>query len=220
MELLEKVIEVAGGRVWKQPRSLKLNGQARFSPYGKIEDGFLFDTYRLYRVFPTANTAAQQANGKVRIDAFYGEQVFFQLKFNGQKTAVDLSPAAAPYANHFKWTNNFGFGIIRFWDHPNLQIESLAADQVEGHPCHFIKITDADQKDTFFGIDQAQHFIRMVGFSTELGWHHRIYSNFQRATNDFLQASRVRLYFDGIKWMDIDWQHFMVNESIATKTFD
>ncbi len=220
MEILARTIAAAGGPVWQKPQTLQLSGEARFTPYGELGRALHFDTYRMYRVFPDNSQAAHQANGKVRFDARYGEKVFFQLCFNGQQSRVDLSEVAQAYADHFKWSNNFGFGIIRFWQNPDFKIEQLVDDQVEGIPAHFIKITDATGQDTFYGIDQEEYRLRMMGFKTAIGWHHRLYSDFRAAPNGFVQAHRVRLYFDGLKWMDIDWQNCTVNAPIDSEIFD
>ena len=54
-----------------------------------------------------------------------------------------------------------------------------------------------------------------------VGFHRRIYSDFKRAaTVDFVQPTRGRLFFDGIKWMDIRWRQFYINEAIADAVFE
>jgi hypothetical protein len=74
---------------------------------------------------------------------------------------------------------------------------------------------------TTFAIDKKNFYIRSVAFTTDVGYHHRIYSHFKRASNvSFVQPTRVRLYFDGVKWMDIDWQTFKVNEPIDEAVFE
>jgi len=71
-----------------------------------------------------------------------------------------------------------------------------------------------------FAIDAQNFYIRMVGFDTEVGYHHRIYSDFKQAPNvSFLQPTRVRLYFKGAKWMDIRWHQFVVNQPIEPQIF-
>jgi len=142
------------------------------------------------------------------------------LKFNGKDSNINLADVAKPYAEYFKWSNNFGFGILRFADQDTFSVERLVDDQIEGHPCYFIKITDPQENVTFFAADQTTYFLRMVGFSTGLGWHHRIYSDFQPDTTGFVQPMRVRIYFDGIKWVDIDWESVQVNEPIPEEWFN
>ncbi|NJR71670.1 MAG: hypothetical protein HC782_00260 [Gammaproteobacteria bacterium] len=117
-------------------------------------------------------------------------------------------------------SNNFGFGILRFADRDGFVVTRLTDDQVEGHPCYVVQITDAKKTLTTFFIDVETSAIRSVAFNTDVGYHHRIYSDFKRAKNvDFIQPTRVRLYFDGIKWMDIHWRQFAVNEAIDDVVF-
>ena len=204
MSILKNIIEAAGGEIWQKPKTLQLVGEACFTPFGKLQEATVLGTYKMWRVFPSENDAARTANGKVRFDAFEEEKVFFQLKFDGKNSQIHLGKAAKPYANHFKWSNNFGFGILRFADRAGFEVEELVADQIEGYPCRFIKVTDPKGFETFFGIDQKTYQIRMVGFSTEIGWHHRIYSDFERGVSGFLQPKQVRIYFDGIKWVEVE----------------
>ena len=222
MSLIEKIIAAAGGEVWRRPKSLQLSGTAFFSPFGKIGgDSTTLTTYDMKRVFPDQNLAAHSANGKVSFDAFYGaDDLFFQLKFNGQSSNIALGKIAKPYAEYFKWSNNFGFGILRFADQEAFTIENLVSDQIEGFDCNFIKVIDPKGHKTFFATDSEKHYIRMVGFTTDLGWHHRIYSDFQVTPSGFVQPMQVRIYFDGIKWVDIKWLEVKVNEDIPNEVFD
>lgn len=212
-------IKAAGGKVWQNPETLHLSGKAIFTPYGRIKDLLHFDTYKMYRVFPSENKAAHQANGKVRFDAAAGDDSFFQLCFDGKNSQVFLSEIAKPYADHFKWSNNFGFGIFRFADREGFSIERLVDDQVEGFPCFVLKITDPKQTETYFAVDQENGYIRQVGFSTDLGWHHRTYDVFSKTPVGFLQPEKIRIYFSGIKWMDIHWQEYEVNSPISDQVF-
>jgi hypothetical protein len=220
-EILRRTVTASGGDTWQQPNTLLLRGVATFTPHGKTDSLLFFDKYAMYRIFPAENNAAHQANGKVRFDAFYGQNSFFELKFDGKKSKMQMSDRAKPYSKHFNWSNNFGFGIIRFADRDSFQVTRLTDDQVEGYPCYMVQITDPKQTITTFGIDKKTFYIRLVAFTTDVGYHHRIYSNFKKAINiSFIQPTRVRLYFDGVKWMDINWQEFKVNERIEDKVFE
>jgi hypothetical protein len=220
-DILKRAVQASGGETWQQPQTLLLRGGATFTPYGRTDSALTFDRYAMYRIFPTENTAAHQANGKVRFDAFYGQNSFFELKFNGKQSKMALSDRAKPYSKHFNWSNNFGFGIIRFADKEGFVLRRLTDDQVEGFPCYILQITDPKQMTTTFAIDKKNFYIRSVAFTTDVGYHHRIYSHFKRASNvSFVQPTRVRLYFDGVKWMDIDWQTFKVNEPIDEAVFE
>lgn len=219
-EILQRAVATAGGKTWQRPETLVLKGSADFFPEGKKERKIHLDRYSMYRVFPSENDQAHKANGRVRFDAAEGDSIFFKLAFDGKTSSTYLSSKAKPYEKHFAWSNNFGFGIIRFADSPGFEVELLASDQVEGYPCYFIQIIDPKQNKTVFAIDAKDFYIRMVGFNTEVGYHHRIYSDFQRASNvNFLQPTRVRLYFEGVKWMDIRWKEFAVNQPIEPQVF-
>ncbi|MCS7019413.1 MAG: hypothetical protein RMJ87_08920 [Cytophagales bacterium] len=219
-DILKRAVAAAGGETWQRPQTLVLKGSADFFPYGKQAEKIHFDQYAMYRVYPPDNDEAHKANGRVRFDALEGDSIFFKLAFDGKTSSSYLSYKAKPYEKHFAWSNNFGFGIIRFADSPGFQLERLADDQVEGHPCYFIQITDPKQNKTTFAIDAKNFYIRMVGFQTEVGYHHRIYSDFKQARNvAFLQPTRVRLYFEGVKWMDIHWKEFAVNQPISPQVF-
>jgi len=220
--ILKKAVAAAGGETWQFPKSLVLKGDAVWTPHGKTDalNSIRFDKYAMYRVYPSENKAAHQANGKIRFDAAYGDSAYMQLIFDGQRTKNYLSDRAKPYQKHFSWSNNFGFGIIRFADRDSFQVHQLADDQVEGYPCFVIQIVDPKQTITNFFIDQQNYYIRSVAFLTDVGYHHRIYSDFTKADNvSFVQPGRVRLYFDGIKWMDIHWRMFTVNQPIEDAVF-
>jgi len=220
--ILRDAVNAAGGATWQQPKTLMLKGDAVWTPHGKTDAASILrlDEYAMQRVFPAENDAARQAKGKVRFDAKSGTNTFMQLIFDGKTTHSFLSEAAKPYQKHFSWSNNFGFGILRFADREGFVVTRLADDQVEGHPCYVVQITDPKKTVTTFFIDVETKAIRSVAFNTDVGHHHRIYSDFKRAAKvDFVQPARVRLYFDGIKWMDINWRQFAVNEVIADKVF-
>jgi hypothetical protein len=222
-EILQMAVKAAGGETWQQPKTLMLKGDAVWTPHGKTDMATMlrFDEYAMHRVFPTESDAARQANGKVRFDAAAGKTQFMQLIFDGKTTHNFLSDAAKPYQKHFSWSNNFGFGILRFADREGFVVERLTDDQVEGHTCYVVQITDPKKTVTTFFIDTETKLIRSVAFNTDVGYHHRIYSDFKRAANvDFVQPTRVRLYFDGVKWMDIYWRQFAVNEAISDKVFE
>ncbi|MEM6800078.1 MAG: hypothetical protein AAF696_01675 [Bacteroidota bacterium] len=218
-DIWKMAIEAAGGEIWQKPRFLHLSGEARFTPYASHSDVLDFDTYKMYRVFPEENDAARKANGKVRFDAAEGKEDFFKLCFDGKESNLYLSEKAKPHAEHFKWSNNFGFSIFRFADREDFHIERMADDRADGYACYVLKIRDARQTDTYFWLDKEKGYIRQLGFDTEKGWHHRIYSNFERTKSGFLQPERLCIYFSGLKWMDIYWQHYEINVPIADEIF-
>jgi hypothetical protein len=223
--ILAKTTAACGGDTWQQPQTLQLSGDATWTPFGKTDTSSIyFDTYKMYRVFPVENNAARVANGKVRFDAKYGDSTYMQLIFDSKITKNYLSERAKPFQKYFSWSNNFGFSIIRFAQRDSFKIDRLANDQVEGHPCYIVQITDPKKFVTTFSIDQKTFFIRGVAFITDIGYHHRIYSDFEKMKLDegkfFVQPKRLRLYFDGIKWMDILWRNNKVNEPIPEEVFN
>ena len=223
LQILQKALEAAGGEVWQNPKTLVLEGTMDFTPHGKIDtEHFLhFDQYELYRVFPSENNEAHKANGKVKIKALHGENVFFDLKFDGQKSNMVMSDVAKKYGKYFEWSNNFGFSIIRHAHKEGFETTLLVSDQVEGFDCEFVQVIDPQKNITVFGIDKTTFNIRLVQFSTEQGFHHRIYSGFGPADNNpiFIQAHRMRVYFDGIKWIDIIWKKAFVNQELNDELF-
>lgn len=220
-QILQKAVATAGGDTWQNPKSLMLTGNATFTPFGRTDSTSKhFDRYALYRIYPPENNEAHKANGKVRFDAYEGEKPFFFLKFDGKKSNSFLSDDAKPYEKHFSWSNNFGFSIIRFADRSGFRLERLADDLVDGNDCYILQITDPKNSKTVYGIDKKKFYIRYLAFSTDVGFHHRIYSGFSKKKGvDFLQPSRLRIYFEGLKWMDINWVDYTVNQPIEDAVF-
>lgn len=220
LAIVEKAVEEAGGDAWAKPKTLLLRGEAVFYWQGEKKEELRVDNYKMWRVFPTENKAAHQANGRVRFDAFRGDQLYFQISFDGRESYAKFSPEAEHTRESSRWENNFGFGILRFARDPGFALTRMADDQVEGHDCYFIRVIDPKQQITDFGIDKKDYAIRYVGFKTPRGFHHRIYSEFRWHQNPrFRQPCRVRLYYDGVKWTDIHWKEFEINKPIAEDVF-
>jgi hypothetical protein len=223
--ILKKTTAASGGNTWQQPQTLQLSGVATWTPFGKTDSTSIYlDTYKMYRVFPAENNAARVANGKVRFDAKYGDSIYIQLIFDSKMTKNYLSEKAKPFQKYFSWSNNFGFSIIRFAERDSFKVDRLTNDEVEGHPCYTVQITDPKKFITTFSIDQKTFFIRGVSFITDIGYHNRIYSDFEKmklgSGKFFVQPKRLRLYFDGIKWMDIHWRNNKVNKAIQEEVFN
>lgn len=223
-EILQWAVTASGGILWQQPETLELHGNALFTPFGRTEGSQVkqLDTYSMYRIFPSENKAAHQANGKIRFDAAAGTEMFMQLIFDGKTTQNKLSDDARPFREHFSWSNNFGFGIIRFADRDSFLVERLTDELNDGFSCYTVQITDPKKMITVFQIDKKSHLIRGVSFSTTVGYHQRIYSDFKKikvGDQFFMQPRRVRLFFDGVRWMDIHWQTHRVNQPINDQVF-
>ncbi len=216
-EIIKKTIEASGGDVWKNPKTLQLEGRAIVYFSGQPKKLTL---YKMWRVFPEENNAAHSANGKIRFDAFEGDDLFFQIAFDGQKTYQKLSEQAKPYSEFLRWSNNFGFSIFRYTKDDGFEIELLPEDSVDAHECYFLKITDPSKNETIFGIDKNSFLIRYVAFRTPIGFHQRIYDDFSRdPKTGFIQPRRLRIFNEGIKIADVFWEKFKINEPIADQIF-
>jgi hypothetical protein len=224
LAIVERAVEAAGGEAWARPKTLQLRGAATFYWQGERREEIHVPIYKMWRIFPSENNAAHQANGKVRFDAFIpengGDKLYFQIAFDGQNTYAEYSKEAERDRESSRWENAFGFGILRFARDPNFTLLRMADDQIEGHDCYFVRVIDPKKNVTDFGIDKGDFAIRSVGFKTPRGFHQRIYSDFKWHRNPkFRQPTRVRLYYDGVKWTDIHWKEFEIDKPIADETF-
>ena len=196
----------AGGDSWKRPRTLHLTGNA-------------IQHYEMWRVFPAWSQAAHGANGKFRLDARNGDATLFQISYDGQDTWNDKGKVEQAAASR-EWSENFGFGIIRFALDEGFKVTRMADDQVEGRPAWTVRVTDPGGAQTMFWIDQADHTVRKVGFDTPRGWHERIYSDFYMVKDPaFQQPGRVRLYYGGALVSDIRWTAATVDQPIDDRVF-
>lgn len=218
-EIVARAHAAAGGPAWVRPRTLHLVGEATLYRDGLAHAATHADHYEMWRVFPDWNEAAHGASGKFRLEARRGEQVLIRQSFDGVDTwnAEGRVPDAQAQR---EWSENFGFGIIRFALDPGFTLTRLADDQVEGRPCHVVRVTDPAGTDTTFWIDRDDFAIRKVGFDTPRGWHERIYSDFYRVDPPgFVQPGRVRLYYRGALVNDIRWHRAVVDAPIADAVF-
>jgi len=218
-DIIEAAYGAAGGETWRRPQTLELTGVASFYRDGKADQLTVVDDYHMWRMFPGESADAHAANGRVRFDAYSAGKLVFQISYDGRHSYNQHGRIEDDTANA-QWSNSFGFGIIRFALDEGFEVKRLADDTVDGHPCYFVRVSDPAGKHTIFGIDRDAYRIRMVGFETPRGWHHRIYDQFRWHENPrFLQPTHVRLYYDGVKTNDILWQTFQVNHSIDPALF-
>ena len=218
-DIVEAAHAASGGKAWRKPRSLELVGVATFYKDGDASQATRIDDYHMWRVFPDQSAEAHRANGMVRFDAISDNQLVFQISYDG-KHSYNQSGRIEDEAANTRWQSNFGFGIIRFALDEGFELTRMADDTVDGHPSFMIQVRDAAGKDTLFGIDRSNFQIRMVGFDTPKGWHHRIYDNFEwHRDPKFLQPTSVRLYYNGVKTNDITWYEYGVNQPIDPSLF-
>lgn len=209
----------AGGDSWKRPRTLHLTGNATLYGDGTAASRSDVQHYEMWRVFPAWSQAAHGANGKFRLDARNGDATLFQISYDGQDTWNDKGKVEQATASR-EWSENFGFGIIRFALDEGFKVTRMADDQVEGRPAWTVRVTDPGGAQTMFWIDQADHTVRKVGFDTPRGWHERIYSDFYMVKDPaFQQPGRVRLYYGGALVSDIRWTAATVDQPIDDRVF-
>ena len=209
----------AGGDSWKRPKTLHLTGSATLYNDGTAASKVQVPHYEMWRVFPAWNQAAHGANGKFRLDARNGDATLFQISYDGKDTWNDKGKVEQATASR-EWSENFGFGIIRFALDEGFELTRMADDQVEGRPAWTVRVADPGGAKTLFWIDQADHTVRKVGFDTPRGWHERIYSDFYMVQDPaFQQPGRVRLYYGGALVSDIRWTDATVDAPIADPLF-
>jgi hypothetical protein len=196
-----------------------MRGHAVLCRDGRPDACVTADRYEMYRVYPTELRAAHAGSGKFRLDAFSGGKVLFQMAFDGERSYDQHGSVAGPRAQTDEGTG-FGFSAIRFALSEGFRIERLTDDEVEGHPCFFVRVTDPSGQTTVFAIDQLDSSIRSAAWLSPRGWHERRYSDFYRVGADgFLQPGRVRHYYEGVKSVDIRWTSAEIGLPIPDATF-
>jgi len=217
LEIAKKTIAAAGGETWRSPKTLQLSGTATLFWNGTAHK---MTEYKMWRIFPSANDDARNANGKVRFDALEGENLFFRISFDGKNTAQFLSDEAKKQEELLRWGNNFGFSIFRFVENEGFQVVRLPDDKIDGFACYFIKIIDPKKSETIFGVDRKTFYIRYAAFKTPIGFHQRIYDDFKMNKNPrFVQPRSLRVFTEGVKIADVFWSDFKVDEPIADEIF-
>jgi hypothetical protein len=217
--IVARAHEAAGGEAWRHARALILSGNATFYRDGAHAARASASSYRMWRQFPGQSEDAHAANGRVRFDARSGDTWLFQISFDGEHS-YDRNGRVDDDAATEQWKSNFGFGIIRFALEDGFSLRRMADDSVEGHPCYFIEVRDPRGLHTLFAIDRESYAIRMVGFDTPRGFHHRVYDDFYRKPGvSFTQPEHVRLYYDGVKTADIRWTDFELDPPIDPQHF-
>jgi len=214
--IIARAHTAAGGDRFVRPGALFLSGyNIIYSPAGEV----LWDQYAMWRVFAEAKDDAHAASGKVRIEAWSGEQLALLVSFDGstsynQDGAIDDPGAAA------LWSNNFGFGAIRnALDEGWTQLRK-PDDLIDGETAYMIALTDPAGGETLFGIRMRDDAIVYVGFQTPRGWHERRYSHFfTKPGTTWVQPGRVRLSYNGVKANEAIWTDFALHDSFPDSLF-
>lgn len=217
--IIERAHAAAGGKAWLDAGTNVLHGTATLCRGGVAAYCVESERYEMRRVYPTSLEAAHAGSGKFRLDAYRNGQVLFTSAFDGERSYDQNGPLPAERARDVE-ANAYGYSAIRFALESDFELERLVDDQVEGHPCHFIRVRDPGGGRTLFGIDARDYSIRMVAWQTTQGWHERIYSDFFRVGDGrFLQPGRVRFYYDAVKSVDIRWTSAEVGVPIPDSVF-
>ena len=218
--ILARATDAHGGARWADVGTLELVGSAVFWGNSGAAPTSAPDSYIMHRAFDPDRQAAHGAEGKLRITVSHQGQRVFTVGFDGTNTWNDKGVVPKAEADAY-WASNFGFGIIRHAAKPGFTATRLADSNVEGHPVYMVRLTDPVCSDSLFGIDQASHAVRMVGFATPRGWHVRSYTDFFRpaAAPWWLQAGKVTLTYNGVKQNEIYWHDVKVNAPIDASLF-
>jgi hypothetical protein len=207
----------AGGEAWVRPRTLHLVGEAVFYREGGVVERH--ERYEMWRVYPEAKTDAHAADGMVRIQSWRDGETAILLAFDGERSYTAAGPQPPSEADR-QWSENFGFGVIRFALDEGYQQVRLPDDMVDGRPAYVVDVIDPAGGRTQFAIAQDNHQLLRVGFATPRGWHERIYSDFYTLPGSpWVQPGRIRLFYNGVKQNELFWQSFTLNEEMPLALF-
>jgi len=216
-DIIARSQAAAGGQSWARPGTLFLEGYNIIRKPDGTE--VLWDRYAMWRVFTGEKTNSRNVGGKVRIEAWSGDDLAMLVSFDGTTTYSQDGPMEDPSANAM-WGANFGFGAIRNaldegWTH-----ERRPDRLIDGEPSYMVALTDPSGGRTLFGIRQSDFHIVYVGFDTARGWHERYYSEFfTKPGVNWVQPGRVRLVYDGVKANEAIWTDFEVGVGFDDAVF-
>lgn len=218
-DIVARAHQAAGGNAWLKAGTNVMRGHAELCRDGRPDACVRADRYEMYRVYPVELRQAHAGSGKFRLDARSGDRVLFQMAFDGQRSYDQNGPVDGPRAESDEGTG-FGFSAIRFALEEGFGVERLLDGDVDGRPCHTVRVTDPSGQKTLFGIDRESFHILSAAWQSPRGWHERRYSEFYRVgTEGFLQPGRVRHYYEGVKSVDIFWTSAEIGKPIPDATF-
>lgn len=216
-EIVRRGHAAAGGEIFVRPGSLFLSGYNIIYPAGGEE--LLWDHYAMWREFGTEKRDAHMASGKVRIEAWTQDTLALLLAFDGEQT-WDKNGLMEDQSANAMWSANFGFGAIRHaLDEGWTQLRETD-DFIDGQLAYVIKLKDPSGGETLFAFRQSDFATLYVGFTTPRGWHERRYSHFfSLPGSDWMQAGRVRLFYNGVKANEAIWTHYVIGAGYPQELF-
>ncbi|MCY4266123.1 MAG: hypothetical protein OXE78_14930 [Gammaproteobacteria bacterium] len=216
-QIIEMAHAAAGGEIFVNPGSLFLSGHNTI--YGQDGGISIWDKYAMWRVFTDEKSDAHTATGKVRIEAWQGQELAMLISYDGQAT-YDMNGRMENQSANAMWSNNFGYGAIRNALDEGWTQMRRADRTIDGKPAFMIELSDPDGGETLFGFEQDSLQILYVGFDTPRGWHERRYSDyFSKPGSSWQQAGRVRLFYNGIMANEATWTDFEIGETYAEGIF-
>lgn len=207
-EILGRAHMAAGGERFVRPGSLFLSGYNIIHPPGGSE--VLWDHYAMWRVYGGEKRDAHVVSGMVRIEAFSGGTLAMLLAFDGEQT-WGKSGLMEDQSASAMWSANFGFGAIRHGLDSGWTQLRQPDDFVDEQLAYMVKLKDPSGGETLFGFRQRDFATLYVGFTTPRGWHERRYSHFfSLPDSEWVQAGRVRLFYNGVKANEAIWTHYEI----------
>ena len=217
-DVVEHGVAMHGGALFLDPGTLQLTGHATFYDGATGAVRAVADDYRMARAMERGRTEAHGADGKVHIIAKEGERVIFEVAYDGETTWTErgIMPKAA--ADEY-WANNFGFGIIRSALDEGFALSFAPTRDILGHQTRIVRITDPKGAETLFGFDVASGFIRYLAFDSPRGFHERLYDDYVKLDNGWVQARSVTLLYDGVMSNTVFWKETRVGEAVDPAIF-
>ncbi|KPQ32193.1 MAG: hypothetical protein HLUCCX21_02610 [Porphyrobacter sp. HL-46] len=216
--VVERAVAAHGGDLWLEPETLELAGTATFYDPATGAVRSEAEDYRMWRTFEEGRTAAHEASGKVRIIAKAGDRVIFEVGYDGETTWTERGIMPRAEADAY-WANNFGFGIIRSALEDGFALHTAPPRDIGGRRTNMVRILDPNGMQTLFGFDAESGFVTYMAFNAPRGFHERLYGDFVRLANGWVQARRVTLMYDGVIANSVFWSQTRVNGALDPALF-
>lgn len=216
--VVERAVAAHGGDLWLEPATLELVGTATFYDPATGAVRSEADDYRMWRTFEEGRTAAHEASGKVRIIARSDDKMIFEVGYDGETTWTERGIMPPAEADAY-WASNFGFGIIRSALKEGFALHTAPPRDIGGRRSNMVRIRDPNGMQTLFGFDAESGFVTYMAFTAPRGFHERLYGDFVRLENGWVQARRVTLLYDGVIANSAFWRETRVNGALDPALF-